>query len=467
METVPDLVFLSCCHLGKVGANEGGNRLAASLARELIDMGVRCVVAAGWEVQDEAALTFAETFFTALAREGARFGDAVFRARQAALDAHPDCNTWAAYQAYGDPTFQLTLNSGPASDDAALLAPEELLDWLEQRGLDARLHDHRNGKEQPDFRLLQQRVRRRLGQVSPDWAERPDVQQTLGRLYGEYGTAGFKEARAALLRAIDGESSHGVVAIGTIERLVRLEVGQAERLSRPSDGQDLAEARKLIDGAIARLSALIALASDYPALGAAEKAVAVCPNRERQAVLGSAWRCQAIVRLRAGDADWPAARGVLRQARDAYARAEGDAAAADWDPCSRIQRLLLDAVLGSDSDACRADAKHCEHVARARFERDCRLPDAAMSAEAVLAAWLANGILPGEGAVNAEDALVEPYRDSLRMAAGSPAKGASGAEQLMVEQVRVLAEFIGLRGGEGDDERARVLKALAMRLGAA
>jgi CHAT domain-containing protein len=462
METVPDLVFLSCCHLGKVGAYEGGNRLAASLARELIEMGVRCVVAAGWEVRDDAALTFASTFFTRLAVDGARFGEAVFRARQAALDAHPDCNTWAAYQAYGDPTFQLTLNSGSASDDAALLAPEELLDWLEQRGLDAR--PCCNGKEQHDFRLLQQRVRRRLGQVPPDWGERPDVQQTLGRLYGGYGTAGFDEARAALLRAIEGESAHGVVEIGAIERLVKLEVDQAERLSRPGDGQHLAGARKLIDDAIARITALIALASVDPdlRLRAVAKAVAVCPNRERQAVLGSACRCQAIVRLRAGEANWKAMCEVLRRARDAFARGEGDAASADWDPCSRIQRLLLDAVLGSDGHACLAEAKHCEHVARTRFERDCRFPDAAMSADAALAAWLASATLPGEGTENAEDALVEHYRDSLRMVTGSPPQAES-----VLAQLGVLAEFIGLRGGEGDDERARVLTAVAMRLGAA
>ncbi|HPO18398.1 MAG TPA: CHAT domain-containing protein, partial [Rubrivivax sp.] len=43
MEVVPDVVFLNCCHLGTVDVGRHGNKLAASIARELIDIGVRCV----------------------------------------------------------------------------------------------------------------------------------------------------------------------------------------------------------------------------------------------------------------------------------------------------------------------------------------------------------------------------------------------------------------------------------------
>ncbi len=42
METVPDLVFLNCCHLARTDARPVAfHRLAASIARELIEMGVR------------------------------------------------------------------------------------------------------------------------------------------------------------------------------------------------------------------------------------------------------------------------------------------------------------------------------------------------------------------------------------------------------------------------------------------
>ena len=70
MQQVPELVFLNCCHLGQTGPDAAAprtpavefNRLAASVSRELIEMGVRAVVAAGWAVKDDDAKEFAEKF---------------------------------------------------------------------------------------------------------------------------------------------------------------------------------------------------------------------------------------------------------------------------------------------------------------------------------------------------------------------------------------------------------------------
>ena len=140
MESVPDLVFLNCCELGKIGT--GGGRLAASLARELIDIGVRCVVAAGWEVNDAAARTFIETFFEQMAEQGASFGEAISTARAVCFEAHPGHNTWGAYQAYGDPQFCLVSGGRGKSGDEPMRAPEELLRWLEHLRLRAHREDH-------------------------------------------------------------------------------------------------------------------------------------------------------------------------------------------------------------------------------------------------------------------------------------------------------------------------------------
>ena len=49
---------------------------AATIARELIELGVRCVVAAGWAVNDRLAAVFATTFYDQLLY-GQRFIDAV------------------------------------------------------------------------------------------------------------------------------------------------------------------------------------------------------------------------------------------------------------------------------------------------------------------------------------------------------------------------------------------------------
>ncbi len=66
MRSVPQLVFVNCCHLGKIDDRKPPHKLpnlAANVATELIRMGVRGVVAAGWAVQDDAAALFAATFY--------------------------------------------------------------------------------------------------------------------------------------------------------------------------------------------------------------------------------------------------------------------------------------------------------------------------------------------------------------------------------------------------------------------
>lgn len=107
MRVVPELVFVNCCHLGAFPAEAllyDRVDFASGMARKLIDIGVRCVVAAGWAVDDSAAQAFATTFYTSLL-QGERFIEAVTRARVAARRF--DGNTWAAYQCYGDPDWKL------------------------------------------------------------------------------------------------------------------------------------------------------------------------------------------------------------------------------------------------------------------------------------------------------------------------------------------------------------------------
>ncbi|AHF00063.1 CHAT domain-containing protein [Thioalkalivibrio paradoxus] len=116
-DRMPEIVFVNCCHLG---ANRepppGGprNELAANLGTQFIRAGVRCVVAAGWEVDDAAAELFARTFYEQML-SGETFGQAVLKARRATFDAYRHSDTWAAYQCYGDQSFRLV----ERHDDAA------------------------------------------------------------------------------------------------------------------------------------------------------------------------------------------------------------------------------------------------------------------------------------------------------------------------------------------------------------
>jgi CHAT domain-containing protein len=107
MHFVPDLVFLNCCHLGNTDESRQETppypELAANIATQFMNMGVRAVVAAGWAVDDKAARAFAESFYKAML-EGTPFGEAVLRARED-LRAEVRRNTWGAYQCYGGPVF--------------------------------------------------------------------------------------------------------------------------------------------------------------------------------------------------------------------------------------------------------------------------------------------------------------------------------------------------------------------------
>lgn len=125
MSVVPELVVVNCCFLGKTsGAAEAlynkRYRLAANIGTQLIENGVKAVVAAGWAVNDAAAQEFTNVFYKHLF-DGYNFGEAVLEARKAVFTLFPGTNTWGAYQCYGDPFFKLKAN-GPSRKEARPLS---------------------------------------------------------------------------------------------------------------------------------------------------------------------------------------------------------------------------------------------------------------------------------------------------------------------------------------------------------
>ncbi|MDO8836992.1 MAG: CHAT domain-containing protein [Vicinamibacterales bacterium] len=103
---VPEFVFINGCHLGSMtlDASPRWGELAANLATQFIELGCKAVIAAGWEVADDAAVVFAERFYAEMSK-GVRFGQAVLRARAAVYGQHPTTSTWGAFQAYGDERY--------------------------------------------------------------------------------------------------------------------------------------------------------------------------------------------------------------------------------------------------------------------------------------------------------------------------------------------------------------------------
>ena len=111
MSSVPELVFVNCCYLGKTdGAAEELYRnrfkLAANIGTQLIENGVKVVIAAGWAVDDAAALEFTRVFYQHMF-DGAEFGQAVQEAREVIFEKYKYTNTWGAYQCYGDQFYTL------------------------------------------------------------------------------------------------------------------------------------------------------------------------------------------------------------------------------------------------------------------------------------------------------------------------------------------------------------------------
>ncbi|MCP2004629.1 UNVERIFIED_ORG: CHAT domain-containing protein/pimeloyl-ACP methyl ester carboxylesterase [Buttiauxella agrestis ATCC 33320] len=136
MRVVPELVFINCCYLGAIDPTQllkithlsyDRTRFAATVAEELIAIGVRCVVVAGWAVDDQVAGLFATKFYSQLLN-GVRFIDAVASARREAWLANSESNTWAAFQCYGDPDWVFARTQEDANEPAA--APDQSFDSI-------------------------------------------------------------------------------------------------------------------------------------------------------------------------------------------------------------------------------------------------------------------------------------------------------------------------------------------------
>jgi CHAT domain-containing protein/pimeloyl-ACP methyl ester carboxylesterase len=148
MSGVPELVFVNCCHLGNENAaaeeySRSRFQLAANIGTQLIEIGVKAVVVAGWAVNDTAALEFAERFYQYMF-EGYDFGESVKKARRTIFDNYGlKNNTWGAYQCYGDPFYKLSTDSRKAKEYYEFVIPEEaeielgnLYNKLERGGYD-------------------------------------------------------------------------------------------------------------------------------------------------------------------------------------------------------------------------------------------------------------------------------------------------------------------------------------------
>ncbi len=100
------LVFLNACHGGRTAFGlTGMGGWAEKMFREA---GVSAFVGALWEVNDELAVAFSQTFYRHLA-EGETLGEALLAARRHLRALNPANPTWLAYTLYGDPNAVIVM----------------------------------------------------------------------------------------------------------------------------------------------------------------------------------------------------------------------------------------------------------------------------------------------------------------------------------------------------------------------
>ena len=487
METVPELVFLNCCHLGQIESTViEGNRLAASVARELIDIGVRCVVVAGWAVNDRTARLFALAFYEQLFQHKRAFGDAIFEARQRAWKEAPSDITWGAFQAYGDPGWRADPRAAGAGVDqpGRYASPEELLDALSSvRAELSRRTGSQSGRDaQAQVLHVETLLKTR---TPPDWVQLPGLNAALGATWRDLGR--FSQARVAYLAAIQAEDDAGRVPIRDIEQLADVEARLAEERAAQEFGasgaaRDGAEtAEQLLDLALSRLDGLEKLVSS----GTGQPVTPVF-NAERSMLRGSIFKRRASLyarRLlaaaqRGGSAtrerdirrSAEAMAAMLEDAVAAYRSGEGAPGDSHFTPSAALNRLALDALTPWDADgvgrsAALALAQRCAQDAAERQARSPTIPGAVLLPESLLVESLLDGSLgrPGDAGQTAYDHLAQAYAETLAELRLKPAQ-----IDAMVSQAALLSLFFDalamVRNDDALRRTARRLQDLAQLL---
>ena len=252
---IPELVFINCCHLGKIDSPAAAdgynfNKLAASFAQELIEMGVKAVIAAGWAVDDAAALTFADVFYDNLLK-GASFGEAVKEARTETYNLHKDrTNTWGAYQCYGDPAYRLVVRK-----QGGLEAPDMFVDIDEAVVEIRKLSGSAKTTSAEGIVPLREGLlglQKRIEKDCPAWLKNSLLQEALGEAFSEV----FLLEQAAVNYQLALENKKCNASIKTVEQLANIRIRQAVQ-SFENDPNCFKESKAIIEAQIETLMSLM------------------------------------------------------------------------------------------------------------------------------------------------------------------------------------------------------------------
>ncbi len=343
MRTVPELVFLNCCHLAAGDADQllkyDRASFASGVAGALIEIGVRCVVAAGWAVDDEAASMFAEAFYGSLLRMD-RFIDAVDKGRQAAYESK-SVNTWAAYQAYGDPDWvfrrkaqDVNQATAPSIEDFSGVASLVSLKFaLERIAVQTKFQG-----ADPTTQLNNLRKLETLAAEKEQWGKNGAVAELFGEAFIEAGdtesgiqwyekAATAPDGKASMKAAEQLANVRGRLGWEIVDKAMRHldemkkreKAGGQTSKGRAAARRASADAERSLRQAVGRADTLI-----EESIALLTKLIAVQPTMERASLIGSAYKRRALVNGAAGRRT--RVQQALRQMKTAYedARAVGE-----------------------------------------------------------------------------------------------------------------------------------------------
>jgi len=422
-------------------------RAGQSRARELIEIGVRAVVVAGWAVRDDAGEFFAETFYRALLHEQKTFGEAIRKARRKTHDEPRfiGCNTWGAYQAYGDPGFRMD----PASRETpggGVDAPVARVDFLES----IRILTNELSQPEKEVRISLKHMENLLKQSPRAWLANPEVSYALARFVGSAGN--FAEAIRYYQQAVETGDHLEEVPILAIQELANHEARQGEKMKD----------KALIQRAIKRLYALME-ATDGPE--APEDVERGASNVERCGLMGSAYkRLAATLRHWSQPEDDPRIPNGIEQALtlsvEWYRIAEGRPGQPDFSPYLVQNRLAMQAVLGTAEAASAELARDAGKTARERYQSSRDFWDLIMVGDGELIAGIIDGSMSTRPAADdATQAVIDCYRQLQEQLPRNQREFDS-----VVTQVNLLKRFVEKRAVV-DTNRERELGYLAANLG--
>jgi pimeloyl-ACP methyl ester carboxylesterase len=445
---VPEFVFINCCHLGSMtlDSQPRWGELAANLGTQFIELGCKAVIAAGWEVADDAAVVFAETFYAEMSK-GVRFGQAVLRARAVTYDRYPNTSTWGAFQAYGDERYSFRDTRSERERPGPYVHASHLIADLEM--ISARLVGA-TAAEKADY------YRAQIDAIAQA-ARGPGFQRAavLEEVAKAWTRLGEKQRAIAHYRAALTMEDAGLSLKG-LEQLANLEIRYGAGIAEETKGRAAGEA--YMGAGLNRLKQLVELG----------------PTAERLSLLGSYWKRQAGREMKpvpkkrrkgvtaagkSGKAADP--RASLKKMQQAYWRAaeHGHTLTGDWDYypllnaldaefliAARGERRAFDARAGQLSALLRAAAENGER--RFAVERSFFHAMAPIEARRVDALWACyDG--RADACITRKEILgdlVELHRDLLRRL------GTAGERDSATYQLRFL---IGMLPPDGTAKKVR------------